>query len=188
MRQAVAIVVLFMFVAASVWGQQTGSAAKPAGTFLGEFLWQLDDVEKKAVSLAEAMPMEKYGWRPAEGVRSVSEVFVHIAVSNYMIPSLVGAKVPEGITRDMETKVTAKGEVIPLLKKSFAFVRETAAGLSSEDLAKQVRMFGRETSALGVYFLAANHMHEHLGQMISYARMNGVTPSWTAERMRNSKN
>ena len=75
----------------------------PAVTgFRGDFLKQLAEVEQKVVDLAGAMPAEKYSWRPMEGVRTVSEVYMHIAGSNYLLPSFAGIKQPEGLDRDME--------------------------------------------------------------------------------------
>jgi hypothetical protein len=81
-----------------------------------DLLKNLDDTEKKIVSLAEAVPADKYTWRPAEGVRSISEVFMHIAGANYMIPTALGARRLPGLSRDMEKKVTDKAKVVEQLK------------------------------------------------------------------------
>jgi uncharacterized damage-inducible protein DinB len=155
-------------------------AAEPAPTGMRTlFLGQLADVEKKMISLATAMPAEKYSWRPADGVRSISEVYVHIAGANYLFPTFVEVKPPAGISRDMEKTVTEKSKVIEALKQSFEHARQAVKGLSDADMAKPVKMFGRETTYEGVFFTMANHMHEHLGQSIAYARTNGVVPPWS---------
>jgi uncharacterized damage-inducible protein DinB len=155
-------------------------AAKPAG-FRGEFLTQLDDVEKKMVSLAEAMPEEKYSWRPGKGVRSVGEVYVHIATANYGIPIFLGVKPPAGFDRNAEKTVTAKPAILDLLKASFENVRQTALKMTDADLEKQVKFFGgKMVSERSVLLLMATHMHEHMGQSIAYARTNGVVPPWSA--------
>src|SRR5882724_4947925 len=106
------------------------------------FLQQLGDVEKKVNSLAQAVPAEKYSWRPAEGVRSISEVFVHIAGANYLFPSMAGVKPPASITRDMEKTVTEKAKVQEVVKQSFEHARKAVQGLSDADMAKSVKMFG----------------------------------------------
>ncbi len=152
------------------------------GSFRAELDIQINDLEKKLVSLAEAIPAEKYAWRPGEGVRSNSEVFAHIAQANYMFPSLLGVKVPDGIGNDLEKKLTKKGEVVPALWKSFLHLRSAIGGLTDADLEKPIKLFQRESSVMGAYYLATGHLHEHLGQAIAYARMNGVVPPWTAER------
>ena len=152
------------------------------GSFRAELGIQINDLEKKLVSLAEAVPAEKYAWRPGEGVRSISEVFAHIAQANYMFPSLLGVKVPDGIGNDLEKKLTRKRDVVPALKQSFLHLRSAIGGLTDADLEKPAKLFQRESSVMGAYYLATGHLHEHLGQSIAYARMNGVVPPWTAER------
>lgn len=149
-----------------------------AGTLRAELDAEFADVEKKLVSLAEAVPQEKFGWRPAEVVRSVSEVYMHVASGNYFIPSFAGAQRPaDAVNRDMEKTVTDKAKVVEALKKSFAHARKSLAETSDFD--KMVKMFGRDKSARSVYLLLLNHAHEHLGQSIAYARSNGIAPPWS---------
>ena len=151
----------------------------PAG-FRGDFLTQLDDVEKKIEDLAQAMPDDKYSWRPMEGVRSVSEVYMHIAGANYLFPTFIGVKRPEGLNPDLEKNVTEKGKTLDVLKKSFTHLRKVVLEMPDSVLDKHTTMFGGETTYRGVIFTAATHLHEHLGQSIAYARMNKVVPPWTA--------
>ncbi|MDQ5856714.1 MAG: DinB family protein [Acidobacteriota bacterium] len=140
---------------------------------------ELTAVEKKLVGLAEATPAEKYGWRPAEGVRSVSEVYMHVVGANFMLPTMIGAKMPEGITRDMEKTVTEKAKVVDALKKSFEHTRKAVAAVPDADLDKKVKFFGTEKAERELLMILLNHAHEHLGQSIAYARMNGVAPPWS---------
>ncbi len=97
--------------------------AAPASGFRADFLVQFDTVGKQIVDLAEAVPADKYGWRPAPGVRSISEVYMHIVGGNSYIPSFIGVKPMEGIERGMEKSVTEKARVVELLKKSMAHAR-----------------------------------------------------------------
>jgi uncharacterized damage-inducible protein DinB len=155
----------------------------PASGFRAEFLNQLADVEKKLVGLAEAIPQEKYTWRPGEGVRSVSEVFLHVAGGNFAIPRAVGVQPPADLNlRGFDKSTTDKAKVVETLKQSFEHVRQAALKTPDADLDKAVKLFGSDSSTRGVFFLLANHMHEHLGQSIAYARMTGIVPPWTAER------
>lgn len=144
-----------------------------------DFLTNFDDTQKKIVSLAEAIPAEKYSWRPADGVRSISEVFMHIAGANYLLPGALGAKPPSGISRDMEKTVTEKSKVIDQLKQSFVHARQAIEGAS--DLSKPTKLFGRDNTYGGVDLVVVTHLHEHLGQAIAYARMNKVTPPWSVK-------
>jgi uncharacterized damage-inducible protein DinB len=145
-----------------------------------ELLANFDGTQKKIIALAEAIPADKYGWRPAEGVRSISEVFMHIAGANYMIPSALGAKPPAGISRDMEKTVTDKAKVVEQLKGSFTHVRTALEGV--EDPAKATKLFGRDSTYGNTQLLIVTHLHEHLGQAIAYARVNNVTPPWSRGR------
>lgn len=179
----------------SIWGvvflaalapAATASAQAPAApapsapaSFHSDWQGDVDGVAKKLVDLAEKMPADKYGWRPAAGVRSVSEVFMHVAGANYMLPSFLGAKMPEGFDRGMETGVTEKAKVVEWLKKSVENAKGTAAGIAPADLDKKVKAFGREMTQRRVLMIIQTHMHEHLGQSIAYARSNGVTPPWS---------
>ena len=153
------------------------AADAPKG-FRGELLTQLADVERKIEDLAEAVPESKYAWRPAEGVRSVSEVYMHIAGSNYFLLGFMGVPKPAGLSPDLE-KITDKTKVMEALKASFAFLGDAVRKTSDADLEKPTKMFGRDTTYRDVLFTTANHLHEHLGQSIAYARMNGVVPPWS---------
>ncbi len=68
-----------------------------------EMLEDLSGVAGKMAGLAEAIPQSSYSYRPMEGVRSASEVFMHLAAANYMLPSLIGTPVPEEAGFTMET-------------------------------------------------------------------------------------
>ncbi len=151
--------------------------ARPSG-YRGEYLWQLDDIEKKIEGLAAAVPEAKYTWRPAEGVRSISEVYMHIAGSNYLLLGFAGVPKPAGLSPDME-KITEKNKVQEALKASFDNLRQAITKASDADLEKPAKFFGNDTTVRGIYSVTMSHLHEHLGQSIAYARMNGVVPPWS---------
>lgn len=162
-------------------------AALPAPTagFRAEFLNELAGVEKRFVGLAEAMPADKYTWRPAAGVRSVSEVYMHVAAANYNIPRVLGTPPPAGFdARGFDTSVTEKAKVIETLKNSFVHLRQAVLNLSDADAEKKLKWFGAENTYRGVLLFIIRHMAEHLGQSIAYARINGVVPPWTEEQQR----
>jgi uncharacterized damage-inducible protein DinB len=161
-------------VAKSPQQNATKPAAAPAG-FRAEFLANLDDVQEKIVSLAEATPADKFSWRPAAGVRSISEVYMHIAGGNYFLATFVGADPPK-TNGDIETTITKKADVIAELKRSFEYLRNATASL---DLDKPAKMFGAPSTNRGVMVTMLSHLHEHLGQSVAYGRMNGVVPPWS---------
>jgi uncharacterized damage-inducible protein DinB len=158
---------------------QTAAPAPPKRGFRAEFLRDLSDVQKKIEELAAAVPADKYTWRPAPGVRSVSEVYMHIAGGNYFLASFVGMKPPAYDESTLE-RINDKTRVLAELRKSFDHIRLAALTASDADLDKPIKMLGTDTTVRGAFMEALNHLHEHLGQSIAYARMNGVVPPWTA--------
>lgn len=167
--------------------QSAAPAAPPAAPTAGpraEFLRLMEDAETKLVRLAEAMPAEKYTWRPGEGVRSVSELFLHVAGGNFSIPRRAGTEPPADFKpQGFETSTTEKAKIVAILKQSFAHVRQAALKLSDADMEKTSPWFGgRQATYREILFFLATHEHEHLGQSIAYARMTGVVPPWTAAR------
>jgi uncharacterized damage-inducible protein DinB len=154
--------------------------AAPASGFRADFLVQLDMVGKQIVELAEAVPADKYSWRPAPGVRSISEVYMHIVGGNSFIPTFLGVKPMAGLERGMEKTVTDKAKVVDMLKKSLAHARSAVLAVPDADLDKKVKIFGgQEASERATIMIIGNHLHEHLGQSIAYARANGVVPPWS---------
>jgi uncharacterized damage-inducible protein DinB len=160
-------------------------AAGPKNGFQTDFVSQLDATEKKIVSLEEAVPQDKLTWRPGPGVRSISEVYLHVAFGNYGIVKAVTGKEPpadagfDGNPTKWDVKTTDKAEVKKILEKSFEYVRTSAKGLSDADLDKKVKFFGNEMTVRQGLMVVLNHEHEHLGQSIAYARMNKIVPPWS---------
>jgi uncharacterized damage-inducible protein DinB len=160
--------------------QQAAPAA--AASPRDEALRNFDDAAGKLLRLAEAIPADKYTWRPGEGVRSVSEVFLHVSAGNFNIPRRLGTNPPEGLDiRGLERSTTDKAKVIETMKQATENVR--AAFAKVDDLEKTTQWFGgRQATMREIMFFIASHNHEHLGQSIAYARVNGVVPPWTEER------
>jgi uncharacterized damage-inducible protein DinB len=134
---------------------------------------------RQLLQLAEAMPAEKFSWRPAAGVRSVSEVYMHLAMSNYVLLERAGVQSPietSKLPKDPEKTITAKPEVIQWLRNSFDAVSK---GYQGADKQKKVQFFGKDATSDGVFLRILAHNSEHMGQSIAYARMNSVVPPWS---------
>ncbi|HXO60542.1 MAG TPA: DinB family protein [Candidatus Acidoferrales bacterium] len=157
-----------------------GPAQAPEG------IWQGYDgewlhVSQQLIALAEATPAEKFSWRPASGVRSTSEVYMHVAIANFYLLSITGPKMPAGLDMKMEKTVTAKPEVIDWLKKSLQAVKTAHLAETPEDLKRSVKIYDRNATVDGMYLRIIVHANEHMGQLIAYARMTGVMPPWSKE-------
>jgi len=148
-----------------------------------EGLWEGYDgewshVSRELIALAEATPADKFSWRPAPGVRSMSEVYMHIVIANFHLLSVTGAKEPD-VTLDKEKTVTAKAEVITWLKRSLAAVPAARANLNPADYERKVKIDNKTVTLDGMYLRIIVHANEHEGQLIAYARMNGIVPPWS---------
>jgi uncharacterized damage-inducible protein DinB len=149
-----------------------------------EGLWQGYDGEWKHVSqqliaLAQATPAEKFAWRPAAGVRSTSEVYMHIVMANFYLLSVTGPKMPADLKEDAGKTVTSKAEVIGWLKRSLDAVRDAHLAVKPSDLERKVHILDRDATVDGMYLRIIVHANEHMGQLIAYARMTGVVPPWS---------
>jgi uncharacterized damage-inducible protein DinB len=154
----------------------TAPTSGPRAEFLEEIIYY----EQRYTQLAEAMPPEKYGWRPGEGVRSVGEVYAHIVAANYGVARALGTPPPEGLDfKAIQALSGDKPKLIQALKDSFAHFRGAILALNDADADKPQKMFNRQTTLRGSFIMITGHFGEHLGQSIAYARMNGVVPPWT---------
>jgi len=165
--------VLFFFLAVQTLLAQQA----PAGIWQG-YDGEWKHVSQQLIALAEATPADKFGWRPAPGVRSTSEVYMHIALANFYLLSVTGPKMPPDMKLDMEKSVTAKEDVIKWLKRSLEAVKTARAAVTTSDLQRKVKIADREATVDGMYLRIIIHDNEHMGQLIAYARMTGVVPPW----------
>jgi len=151
---------------------------------LPESIWQGYDgewlhVSQQLIALAEATPEDKFSWRPAPGVRSTSEVYMHVAEANFYLLSVTGPKMPADMKEGMEKSVTAKAEVISWLKRSLDAVKQAHLAVTPKDLQRKVHIADRDATVDGMYLRIIVHANEHMGQLIAYARMSGGVPPWS---------
>lgn len=166
-------------------------AVAPAAGFQADVAADLVRTGEKLVGLAEAIPADKYGWRPAEGVRSVSEALVHVLNANLLLPPALGAAPPEGLAlpgdmpaimawmQEREATLTAKDAVVGELRKSIDYAVAALRGLDTAALEETIQPLGFPASRRAYALILLTHNHEHLGQAIAYARSLGVTPPWS---------
>lgn len=140
----------------------------------------LSFVGGRTVELAAAIPAESYGWRPMEGVRSVSEAIMHVAAANYYFASTLGTEMPEGVDPQTMEQVTDKAQCVAALEASLEHLAKAYDGVG--DVQAEVDIFGNPGTVEDMMLVAIGHVHEHFGQLIAYARSNGVTPPWSQPR------
>jgi len=138
--------------------------------------------ENEFIRLAGAIPAEKYTWRPGPGVLSVAEVLLHVSAANYNMYKFVGAPVPAGIdVSGLQDSTSDKEKVIAILKASYAHAKKAITDMPDANLEKSLDWSGGKITQRGVLMFIVPHLAEHLGQLIAYARVNGIVPPWTAD-------
>jgi uncharacterized damage-inducible protein DinB len=160
--------------------QAAAKDAKAGTSVQAEILKQIDAARDKLLALAEATPADKFTWRPNDKVRTVGEIYGHVAATNYFLPTLWGVKPPEGVDpRGFEKEGGDKAKTIDTLKKSFEHVHEVIGATTDADLHKTIKIFGHDGTVLEGLMILSSHGHEHLGQSIAYARSLGIVPPWS---------
>ena len=145
-------------------------------------LGQVNFMEGRIISLAEAIPEDIYSWRPNDEVRSTSEQLVHTLTAAYGIPSMMGVEMPSHINWEIEKTMTKKGEILENLKNSFAAAKEFLQSYDTANYEKIVKTPFGEFTQRSMILILNNHYHEHLGQLIVYARSNGIVPPWSVKK------
>ena len=174
MKRRVAIVLLLACLSAPLLRAQK----LPEGIWEG-YDGEWSHVSEQLIALAEATPPDKFAWRPAPGVRSTSEVYMHIVTANFGLLSVTGPRLPPDFRTDLEKTVTSKPEVIRWLKRSLEAVKQAHLAETPQDLARKVHIEDRDATVDGIYLRILIHDNEHMGQLVAYARMTGVVPPWS---------
>jgi DinB superfamily len=156
---------------------------------MGDLIRDVTRVEAKIVGLARAMPASAYEWKPGNGARSTGEVFIHVAADNYFMPVLMGVAAPAETGIDakgkhktveaFENRTMARDQIIAELEKSFKFLKQAMTDTPDAKLEEQPKFESRKITTRGLWIATAAHLHEHLGQLIAYARSNNVPPPWS---------
>jgi uncharacterized damage-inducible protein DinB len=143
----------------------------------------LDSVHAKISALAAAIPAEKYSWRPAAGVRSVSEVLMHLSGEWYFYcPQSIGGTQPADFG-DPHTrlaaleKIVTKDKVLAQMKESWSYCKAQLAVANPASLTGKYKPWNIPLGDAA--FSMTGDQHEHLGQLIAYARSIGVKPPWS---------
>ncbi len=157
------------------------SGAYAQGQLQNEASGNITYASGHVMQLAEAFPADKYSWVPMEGVRSTAGVFAHIISANYFFASKLGATIPEGVNmQTLEQDLTEKEDIQAELKQSYDVLLGAIMETKDDALAETVEYpFPGEFTNMSSILIALSHTNEHLGQLIAYARMNGITPPWS---------
>jgi uncharacterized damage-inducible protein DinB len=150
-----------------------------------DLLFPFGQLEKQTIDLAKAIPEEKFDWRPAPGVRSIREVCLHIAYGNRLMLNISNGIEKDALYKQIEDQVKREGEkltkdqVLTAMAEGFKAVREALETATAGSLSRDIDFFGTATTRKAVLAALDVHIAEHMGQLIAYARSNGVVPPWS---------
>ena len=147
-------------------------------------VYDAGQLKQKIMGLAHAVPAGQLGWRPMDGTRSFHDVFAHIAAEGNVEPVSFGRPLPTGSLADFDAeearlKALPDDQLIPATERALDNLNALIAGLSLAEANKPMRFFGANTYMRGAVGGALYDLHEHLGQLVSYARMNKIVPPWS---------
>jgi len=166
----------------------TPLAAQTAPGLRGDLIKDITELEEKLTSLGNVMTVAQWDWRPGAGVRSVGEVLMHVAADNYFMPAAMGTAAPAhtkinatdfAALQTFEKQKLDKAATLAEMKTSFDHLRTFIAAVPESRMNETIKVFGSDYTVRAFLVMATTHLHEHLGQMIAYARSNGVKPSWS---------
>jgi len=184
-KLVVAMLLIAGFMAAGTTAaaaDNTTDHSTPSYDMKAQAMLDLETVQKKFVDLANAVPADKFRWRPSSDTRSFAEVLLHVAGERYQILGLMGAKGPENFNEKVfEKSTTDKAQIVSELNQTWEFTKQILGTMSNADFAKSLPKLGPQANAGDVVYILVADAHEHLGQAITYARVNGVVPPWTVE-------
>jgi len=170
-----------LFAAPGLFAQGTPPPATVARLYEGP----VRSAERDIVSLAEAMPASAYSFAPKDGqfkgVRTFAQQVTHAATVLYVVSAgILGEKSPveSGTDENGAASLTTKEQVVQYLKDAFTYGRKAMQSMTAENQLDAVPSpFGPDQTTRGALASeAAWHSFDHYGQMVVYARMNGIVP------------
>ncbi len=165
---------------AVVWSAIPVVAQSSPTDYRDEFLVHFEQSSSKVLALAETVPQNLYAWSPAEGVMTISEVYMHIARYNFMyLEEQLGIDAPHDIDYANLESIADKHVVTEVVQRSIEHVRSSVSNMADVKLTSTTRLYGRDIPGWAVLFQLLAHMNEHVGQSVSYVRMNGIAPPWS---------
>jgi uncharacterized damage-inducible protein DinB len=168
------LVVVAAVVPSSLWAQA------PAPSLAKEIAASFQRASTEILDVAEAMPAEKYGYKPTPEISSFGEQLVHVAgITQRFVDSAKGTK-----TEAPHHAATTKPEIMELLKKSFQNAQDMINPLTDAQLLEPVKFpFGDRTVTRATFWQGPLYqIRNHHGQLVVYLRMNGIVPPTTARR------
>lgn len=168
------LLVTLMLIAASPLGQPPQSSANPT---IGSVRGMMAVVKGFISKAAAQVPEEHYSFKPAPTVRSMGEVFAHVADANYLICGMASGQKPPSALGELEKTKKTKADISTALAESFKFCESAFDGLTDASANETVKFFVPGThTRLGILAFNVAHGYEHYGNIVTYMRIKGMVP------------
>jgi hypothetical protein len=183
---ATATLALLAMLAAPCYAQQQQDIPKTTAESIGAILSYTED---QFLSVAEAMPAEKYSYIPStpggkfDGVRSFAEQVKHVACGNFaFFNEIEGKAPPDGCEKGGSAPASSKAELLKYLRDSFDYGNKVLATINEKNAMERVEgRYGGPDTKLGMAVIAVWHIADHYGQVVYYLRLNGIVPPPTQQ-------
>ena len=128
----------------------------------------------------DKIPDDMWPFQPTKDVRTVGQLFAHIADGQYEFCGVVAEG--KSVSKDVEKTFKTKAEIVPALKDAFAYCDAAYAQMTDANAAELVPFFGRRITKLGAMDFNIAHTMEHYGNLVTYMRLNGIVPPSSTPR------
>lgn len=160
---------------ATILAVPLAAAAQNGGPVVNSIKGVHDITRTNIMATAEMLEEGLYAYRPTEAVRSMGELLAHIA--NAQFAFCAGAAGEQSPSREnFEETRTTKAAIIEALEAGFGYCEEVYGKMTDATGSEMVTFFGQEMARAGVLSFNAAHNYEHYGNLVTYMRMNGITP------------
>jgi uncharacterized damage-inducible protein DinB len=139
-----------------------------------------EQIKGNVLKSADKLPEEKYGFKPAEGVRTYGQLLAHIADAQYIFCGMVKDGKPQ--MKGIEKSAHTKAEIVQALNDAFGYCEGVYSSLTDAQSAATVSWFGQKRTNLTVLDFNIAHAFEHYGNLVTYMRINGVVPPSSESR------
>ena len=153
-----------------------GSPALAAGQTVTSSLQGLFEITKdQVIASAELLDEELYAFRPTDEVRSMGELFAHIAGAQYLFCSAAAGE-SSPVSENFEETRKTKAAIIEALEMGFGYCEGVYARITDDTGGRAVEFFTGPNTAFGVLAFNSAHNYEHYGNLVTYMRLNGIVP------------
>ncbi len=157
-------------------GRGRGPAAPACETLACDVLADWERTRNLITAIADAMPEDKFAYKPTEPQRTYAEQVLHIAGTDVRLLGTLGAKTA---APEINMKATSKADVMAELRKSFDYGAAVIKELSDAQLTERIKslpFLGPTASRVKIIYYDLAHTQDIYGQMVVYVRLNGITP------------